>query len=69
MKKNENYFRNRYWNKTFEEKLDERFIRVHRSYIINKDKIAAYTKNDIEIGNIEIPIGENFRNNLTSFLT
>ncbi|WP_109852854.1 LytTR family DNA-binding domain-containing protein [Aquimarina sp. AU58] len=53
----------------FEEKLDERFIRVHRSYIINKDKIAAYTKNDIEIGNIEIPIGENFRNNLASFLT
>ncbi|EZH75250.1 chemotaxis protein CheY [Aquimarina atlantica] len=53
----------------FEEKLDERFIRVHRSYIINKDKIAAYTKNDIEIGNIEIPIGENFRNNLATFLT
>ncbi|WP_106793884.1 LytTR family DNA-binding domain-containing protein [Aquimarina sp. Aq78] len=53
----------------FEEKLDERFIRVHRSYIINKDKIMAYTKNDIEIGNIEIPIGENFRNNLASFLT
>ncbi|WP_082994785.1 MULTISPECIES: LytTR family transcriptional regulator DNA-binding domain-containing protein [Aquimarina] len=68
MKKNENYFRNRYWNKAFEEKLDERFIRVHRSYIINKDKIAAYTKNDIEIGNIEISIGENFRNNLTTFL-
>ena len=53
----------------FEEKLDERFVRVHRSYIINKDQITAYTKNDIEIGKIEIPIGENFRNNLSSFLT
>lgn len=53
---------------SFEEKLDKRFIRVHRSYIINKDKITAYTKNDIEIGKIEIPIGENFRNNLTPFL-
>lgn len=53
----------------FEEKLDDRFVRVHRSYIINKDQITAYTKNDIEIGKIEIPIGENFRNNLTSFLT
>lgn len=52
----------------FEEKLDERFIRVHRSYIINKDKINAYTKNDIEIGKFEIPIGENFRNNLNTFL-
>ncbi|MFD2567317.1 LytR/AlgR family response regulator transcription factor [Pseudotenacibaculum haliotis] len=53
----------------FEEKLDDRFVRVHRSYIINKDQITAYTKNDIEIGKIEIPIGENFRNNLSSFLT
>lgn len=53
----------------FEEKLDERFIRVHRSYIINKDKITAYTKNDLEIGEIEIPIGENFKNNLSDLLT
>ncbi len=53
----------------FEEKLDHRFIRIHRSYIINKNKITAYTKNDIEIGQIEIPIGENFRNNISPFLT
>jgi two-component system LytT family response regulator len=52
----------------FEEKLDERFTRVHRSYIINRDKITAYTKNDIEIGKTEVPIGENFRNNITTFL-
>ncbi|CAL2103694.1 LytTR family two component transcriptional regulator [Tenacibaculum sp. 190130A14a] len=49
----------------FEEKLDARFVRIHRSYIINKDQITAYTKNDVEIGNIEIPIGENYRENLT----
>lgn len=53
----------------FEERLDKRFVRVHRSYIINKDKITAYTKNDIEIGEIEIPIGENFRENIDLFLT
>lgn len=52
----------------FEEKLDNRFIRIHRSYIINKDKITAYTKNDIEIGTIEIPIGDNYRNNLMRLL-
>ena len=52
----------------FEKKLDTRFIRVHRSYIVNTNKITAYTKHDIEIGNVEIPIGENFRNNLTSLL-
>ncbi|TPN88030.1 LytR/AlgR family response regulator transcription factor [Aquimarina algicola] len=53
----------------FEKKLDERFIRVHRSYIINKDKITAYTKNDIEIELAEIPIGESFRENITALLT
>jgi DNA-binding LytR/AlgR family response regulator len=54
---------------SFEKRLDNRFCRVHRSYIINKDKITAYTKNDIEIGEIEIPIGDNFRTNIEAFLT
>lgn len=47
----------------FEDKLDNRFLRVHRSYIINKDKVNAFTKNDIEIHNIEIPIGEYYKKN------
>jgi two-component system LytT family response regulator len=53
---------------SFEKKLDDRFCRVHRSYIINKDKITAYTKNDIEIENIEVPIGDNFRIEIEAFL-
>ena len=48
----------------FEKELDARFIRIHRSYIVNKNKITAYTKNDIEIGKAEIPIGDNYRNNI-----
>lgn len=39
---------------TFENKLDECFIRVHRSYIVNSQKVTAYTKQDIEIDAIEI---------------
>ena len=45
----------------FEEKLDNRFIRVHRSYIVNSQKVTAYTKQDIEIGAIEIPIGDLYK--------
>ncbi|MCF6264068.1 MAG: LytTR family DNA-binding domain-containing protein [Xanthomonadales bacterium] len=45
----------------FEKQLDNNFIRVHRSYIVNINKVTAYTKHDIEIGNIEIPIGENYK--------
>jgi DNA-binding LytR/AlgR family response regulator len=45
----------------FEDKLDNRFIRVHRSYIANSQKVTAFTKQDIEIGKIEIPIGEMYK--------
>ena len=45
----------------FETELDNRFARVHRSYIVNTHKITAYTKDDVEIGKIEIPIGGNYR--------
>jgi two-component system LytT family response regulator len=45
----------------FEEKLNSSFLRVHRSYIINTDKITAFTKSDIEIGRIEIPIGDTYK--------
>lgn len=46
---------------TFEDKLDDRFIRVHRSYIVNSQKVTAYTKQDVEIGDIEIPIGDFYK--------
>lgn len=45
----------------FEKLLGDKFVRVHRSYIVNWDSITAFTKNDVEIGDIEIPIGENYR--------
>jgi len=45
----------------FEKLLDNRFVRVHRSYLVNKDHVTAYTKNDIEIGTIEIPIGDFYK--------
>lgn len=35
----------------------KRFLRVHRSFIVSIDKITAFTKYNIEIGAIEIPIG------------
>lgn len=46
----------------FEARIDDRFVRIHRSYIVNTKKITAYTKNDVEIGVIEIPIGKMYKN-------
>ncbi len=54
---------------SFEQLLDHRFLRIHKSFIINKDKITAYTKNDIEIGKTEIPIGEKYRMVVSKILT
>lgn len=46
----------------FEEQLPAgNFIRVHRSFIINKSKIRVIEGNRIFIGKVEIPIGSSYR--------
>lgn len=45
----------------FEQELNHHFVRVHRSYIVNANKVTAYTKSDVEIDRIEIPIGESYK--------
>ncbi len=45
----------------FEALLGNGFIRTHRSYIINQEKVTAITKNDVELNDIEVPIGENYK--------
>lgn len=34
-----------------------KFVRIHRSFIVAVDKVTAFTQQDVEIGGIEIPIG------------
>lgn len=36
------------------------FIRIHRSFIVSIYKVTAFTKKDVEIGKIELPIGRNY---------
>jgi DNA-binding LytR/AlgR family response regulator len=46
----------------FEEMLPKSiFLRVHRSFIINKARISHVEGNRVFINNIEIPIGSNFK--------
>ncbi len=37
------------------------FLRIHRSFIVNLQKITAFTPHDVEIGAKEIPIGTNYK--------
>jgi len=36
------------------------FLRIHRSFIVSINKVTAYTKYDVEIGKIELPIGRSY---------
>lgn len=52
----------------FETQLPKSFLRTHRSYIVNTHKITAYTQQDVEIGNIEIPIGVSYKKEVIATL-
>ena len=45
----------------FAEKLPDNFFRVHRSFIVNRQMITAFTAHDVEIGEKEIPIGGSYK--------
>ncbi|MCG2618177.1 LytTR family DNA-binding domain-containing protein [Terrimonas sp. NA20] len=40
------------------------FLRIHRSFIVNINKIQAFTFSEIEIGGKQIPIGTNYRDDV-----
>jgi DNA-binding LytR/AlgR family response regulator len=37
------------------------FLRIHRSFLVAKDKIDAFTASDIEINKNQLPIGRNYK--------
>ena len=55
--------------KSFEENLPEaRFMRVHRSFIVNLEKISTIERNRIVFGKEYIPISENYKENFQRFV-
>jgi len=49
------------------EKLpSEIFVRIHRSYVINRNKIDAIQKNKIHIQSYELPVGKLYKHALSS---
>jgi DNA-binding LytR/AlgR family response regulator len=39
----------------------QQFLRIHRSFIVNLDRIDAYTATDVEISKFKVPIGRNYK--------
>ena len=55
--------------KLLEEKLSaQRFMRVHRSYIVALDKITSMTKNSLQIGKITVVVGTQYKDAFNLFL-
>lgn len=51
--------------KTMEEKLlPSKYARVHKSFIVALDKISSIRKNRIHIGSREIPMSDNYKDNI-----
>lgn len=42
---------------------ENRFFRIHRSYIVSLNKVKSFTTETVEIGSKELPIGKLYRNN------
>jgi DNA-binding LytR/AlgR family response regulator len=56
--------------KTVEEQLPEHlFFRIHKSYLVSKDKIRAIKNNTLTVGDHLIPVGRNYRHVLSGFLS
>lgn len=47
---------------------EKKFLRVHRSYIVSKDKIDAFTATDVEINGNPIPIGRGYKETVMEML-
>ncbi len=52
----------------YEQLPKEFFIRTHKSFIVNKQKVKAFTASNVEIGNTKIPIGRNYKISAVNFL-
>jgi DNA-binding LytR/AlgR family response regulator len=51
-----------------EENLPSSFIRIHRSFIIAKNKIESYTSEFIQIGKYELPVSRSYRHEVEKIL-
>ena len=48
--------------------LPESFIQIHKSYIVNTKAINTFSTDTVIINQIKIPIGNQYKNQLTTFL-
>lgn len=54
--------------KSMEERLPvSAFLRIHKSFIVAKRDITAIRKNSVFINTMELPVGENYKDDVDAF--
>lgn len=52
-----------------EKKLPATFLCIHRSYIVNLAKVSAYTKEQVHINNVSLPISRTYKERVLNNLS
>lgn len=55
--------------KHLEATLPNNFMRIHRSHIVNLDKVTALNRNSIFFGKLELPVSEQYRESYSTFMS
>lgn len=50
------------------DRLPTRFIRIHRSFIVNKARINSFNKEKVVVGEVELPISRSYRKSAEGML-
>ncbi len=51
----------------FLDSLNSDFIRIHKSFLINRNKISSFTKEQVTLGAYKLPIGRTYKDRLSEF--
>ena len=51
-----------------EKELPDIFIRIHRSFIVNRTKITSFSREEVLIGELELPISRSYRQEVAEIL-
>ncbi len=50
-------------------RLPAEFVRIHRSFIVNRMKVTAYNHDEVELGSLELPLSRTYKKSALEILT
>lgn len=52
----------------WEKLLDDRFVRIHRAYLVNADRVTCFAGNQVTLGGDELPVSRSYRSSVAARL-